>query len=246
MFTKQQMEAWKFRDKAGDDGDDGGGGPPEDPPKDDPKGITPEQFAALQEQLSNVTGELDRFRAKHAEAEKHRKAAEQKAREEAEQRAKDSGNIEALEKSWQKKLADREAELLAERDGLDATVKELTAGQTATTMASELAIQGSAKALLPHIRARLSTSYRDGKPVTVVLDSEGKPSAMTLDELKTEIQNDPAFAPLIVGSRASGAGGSSGNPAGGSNVIKRAELDKMTPKEKAVFYSKNPNVKIVD
>lgn len=244
MHTKD-ITARTFREQAGEDGADGGGAAPDDKGTGE-QSFTPEQFQALQEQLTTITGELDRFKAKHAEAEKHRKEAEKKAREEAEKVARESGNLEALEKSWQQKLADREAELRAALETEQGHVKSLTVGQAAATIASELAIQGSATVLLPHIRERLTTDYRDGKPVTVVLDKEGKPSAQTLDELKDEIKNDPAFAPLIVGSRASGAGGSSGNPAGGSNVVKRSSLDKMTPKEKAAFYAKNPNVKIVD
>lgn len=38
----------------------------------------------------------------------------------------------------------------------------------------------------------------------VVLDAQGKLSVETLDELKAEIANDAAFAPLIAGSKASG------------------------------------------
>jgi hypothetical protein len=91
-------------------------------------------------------------------------------------------------------------------------------------------VQGSAKALLPHIERRLSVEQRDGKPVVVVLDAQGKLSAATLDELKAEIANDAAFAPLIAGSKASGggaggAGGGGGAPKGkiGGNKAERTE-----------------------
>lgn len=85
-------------------------------------------------------------------------------------------------------------------------IRDLTVGRTATDIASALAIPGSAKALLPHIERRLSVEQRDGKPVVVVLDPQGKLSAATLDELKVEFANDVAFAPLIAGSKASGGG----------------------------------------
>ena len=57
---------------------------------------------------------------------------------------------------------------------------------------------------------------RDGKPTVVVLDANGKPSAATLEELKAEFVNDPAFAPLIVGSKASGSGASGAKPGSGA------------------------------
>jgi hypothetical protein len=71
---------------------------------------------------------------------------------------------------------------------------------------------------LPHIERRLSVEQRDGKPVVVVLDQQGKLSAATLDELKAEFANDTAFAPLIAGSKASGGG--AGGAGGGGGAAK--------------------------
>lgn len=179
---------------------------PEEKPVEKPA-VSLEEFSALKE-------ELERFKAKHQEAEKHRKQAEKAAQEAAEKVAKESGNIEALEKSWADKLKAREAELSQQLESSQTWINELTVGQTATSLAAELAVQGSAKALLPHIRSRLKTEVRDGKPTVVVLDAEGKPSAATIDDLKSEFMNDPAFGPLIVGSKASGPGRPNGS--GGS------------------------------
>ena len=240
----ERIQQRRFRDKAGDDGADGGAGGEGD--KGDKGAQTDPKLEQLQKRLEEHQQELERYKAKHQEAEKHRKAAEKKAIEQAEEAARKSGDVEALEKSWQEKLSSRETELAAERDQYRDMVRDLTAGQSSATIASELAVQGSARVLEPHIRSRLTTEYRDGKPTTVVLDKDGKPSAQTLDELKQEIRNDPAFAPLVVGSKASGAGGSSGKSSGASNTIARAELDKMSPKEKAAFYRKNPDVTIID
>jgi len=69
---------------------------------------------------------------------------------------------------------------------------------------------------LPHIERRLSVEQRDGKPVVVVLDQQGKLSAATLDELKAEFANDVAFAPLIAGSKASGGGANGAGNGGGA------------------------------
>jgi hypothetical protein len=69
---------------------------------------------------------------------------------------------------------------------------------------------------LPHIERRLSVEQRDGKPVVVVLDQQGKLSAATLDELKAEFANDVAFAPLIAGSKASGGGAGGAGSGGGA------------------------------
>ncbi|WP_275629013.1 hypothetical protein [Pseudomonas sp. 273] len=156
---------------------------------------------------------------KKVEADK-RKAAEEQARLEREEALRKSGNVEELEKSWSEKYSRREAELTSaletERTTLQGQIRDLTVGRTATEIATTLAVPGSAKALLPHIERRLSVEQRDGKPTVVVLDAAGKLSAATLDELKAEFTNDPAFAPLIAGSKASGGGAGGAGKGGGA------------------------------
>jgi len=187
----------------------------------------PEDVSGLKSKVQEL---LDEKKA----ADKARKDAEDQARLEREENARKSGNVEELERSWTEKYNRREAELNGaleqERTTLSTQIRDLTVGRTATDIASALAIPGSAKALLPHIERRLGVEQRDGKPVVVVLDPQGKLSAATLDELKAEFANDTAFAPLIAGSKASGGGangasGGGGAPKGkiGGNKAERTE-----------------------
>jgi hypothetical protein len=175
----------------------------------------PEDVSGLKSKVQEL---LDEKKA----ADKARKDAEDQARLEREENARKSGNVEELERSWSEKYNRREAELNGmleqERGTLSTQIRDLTVGRTATDIASALAIPGSAKALLPHIERRLSVEQRDGKPVVVVLDAQGKLSAATLDELKAEFANDTAFAPLIAGSKASGGG--AGGAGGGGGAAK--------------------------
>ncbi|WP_288075684.1 hypothetical protein [Pseudomonas sp.] len=171
-----------------------------------------------QEDVSGLKAKVDELLGEKKAAEKARKEAEEKARLEREEALRKSGNVEELEKSWSEKFTRREAELNglleSERSTLNAQIRDLTVGRTATEIATALAVPGSAKALLPHIERRLSVEQRDGKPTVVVLDAAGKLSAASLDELKAEFANDAAFAPLITGSKASG-GGAGGHQKGG-------------------------------
>jgi hypothetical protein len=175
----------------------------------------PEDVSGLKSKVQEL---LDEKKA----SDKARKDAEDQARLDREENARKSGNVEELERSWSEKYNRREAELNGtleqERGTLSAQIRDLTVGRTATDIASALAIPGSAKALLPHIERRLSVEQRDGKPVVVVLDQQGKLSAATLDELKAEFANDTAFAPLIAGSKASGGG--AGGAGGGGGAAK--------------------------
>ena len=172
------------------------------------------------EDVSGLKSKVEELLGEKKAAEKARKDAEEQARLEREEAARKSGNVEELEKSWSEKYSRREAELNGlleqERGTLSTQIRDLTVGRTATDIATTLAIPGSAKALLPHIERRLSVEQRDGKPAVVVLDQAGKLSATTLDELKAEFMNDPAFGPLIAGSKASGGGAGGAGKGGGA------------------------------
>lgn len=147
--------------------------------------------------------------------------------------AKKKGDIEALEKSWQDKLTKREKALLGQIDGLNDNLRTLLVDREAVRIASELAIEGSAEILVPHIKSRLGVEQKEGRFVTVVNDAESKPSALTLDELKQEFANHTAFAPVIVGSKASG-GGASGSK--GGSAAHSGDLSQMSRKEKLDYF----------
>ncbi|WP_434695344.1 hypothetical protein J3P89_19280 [Pseudomonas sp. Z1-14] len=172
------------------------------------------------EDVTGLKSKVQELLDEKKEADKKRKDAEEQARLEREEALRKSGNVEELEKSWSEKYNRREAELNGlleqERGTLTTQIRDLTVGRTATDIATTLAIPGSAKALLPHIERRLSVEQRDGKPTVVVLDQAGKLSATTLDELKAEFMNDPAFGPLIAGSKASGGGAGGAGKGGGA------------------------------
>jgi len=196
-----------------------------------------------QEDVTGLKAKVDELLGEKKLAEKKAREAEELARTEREEAARKSGNVEELEKSWSEKFNRREAELNGlleqERGTLSTQIRDLTVGRTATDIASALAIPGSAKALLPHIERRLSVEQRDGKPVVVVLDQQGKLSAATLDELKAEFANDTAFAPLIAGSKASG-GGAAG--AGGGGGAAKGKIGGTKEERQAAIASRFPDL----
>jgi len=76
----------------------------------------------------------------------------------------------------------------------------------------------------------------DGKPVTRVLDDNGQPTAMTIEEFKESLKNDPELAPVIVGSAASGGGASGGDGGGNTGKI---DLSKASKEEKMAYLKRN-------
>lgn len=168
-----------------------------------------------------------------------REQAEEAARIAAEEAARRNGDTEALDRSWNEK----HTKALTEKDqtltALQAQVHALTVGATAARLAGELAVQGSSAVLQRLIEPRLSMEIRDGKPVVIVLDNEGRPTALTPEEFKNEITSDAALAPLVAGSKATG-GGAAGSKGGGAaktwdqlSGMERVELRRTNPAEHA-------------
>lgn len=204
--------------------------------------------------------DLDKLKKKKDIEAEHRTKAENKARELEEQlnklqgqfdqqnddKHRNNGDIEALDKSWQEKLSKREAELQGQIESLTGAMTATTVDSVAQSIAAELAVEGSSKVLLPHIKSRLAAEQRDGKFVTVVKDADGKPSALTLDELKQEFANDAAFSHVVVGSKASGGGANGGNNNGGGaagKTVTRSQFDAFSPQERMDFAKDGGTIK---
>ena len=199
------------------------------------------------EDVSGLKRKVDELLTESKNAKKKAREASEQAEQAKVDAAKKGNDTEALDNSWKEKYSNREVELQDQINNLTKTVVGLTSGQTATNIASEIAIQGSAAVLLPHIEKRLRTETRDGgQPQTIVLDENGQPSALTIEDLKKEFQNNASFAPLIVGTKANGAGRTGGKDSGGAanQQITRSDFDALSQYERS-NYAKNGG-KIID
>lgn len=185
-----------------------------------------EDVSGLKRQVEDLMNQRKADLEKRKEAEEAAEAAKREA-------LKKNGDVESLEKSWHVKFDKMKNDLTSELDQYKETVISLTSGQTAVKIASELAAVVNGASMAPHlehiISARLKTEYKDGKPVTTVLDKNGQPSAMSIDELKAEIQKDPINAPLVAGTKASGPGqhGKDGNLSFDGDMMKLNPVERM-------------------
>lgn len=188
------------------------------------------------EDVSGLKAQRDALMDEKKEALRKAKEAEEVAnRKAAEEIARKSGDFSALEKSWQEKLAATENNYKSQNELLTKQIHGLTVGQTAIKLASELAISGSADVLLPHIQSRLTVEIKDGVPSVRVLDLQGKPTALTVEELKQEFISNKAFAPLIAASKATGGGASGSGGGGAAKTMKRDQFEAMNPMQKMDF-----------
>lgn len=177
------------------------------------------------------TGALKRAKDREAQlrrdAEKRAKEAEDRLADLEGDDARKRGDIETLEKSWKKKHEDTEAAYNEKLSKKDAFIKTSLIDNVALKIANE--ISTSPSLMLPHIKARLSADLDGDTPITKVLDGQGQPSAMTVEELSKEFVANKEFSAIIVGSKASGSGTSSDGKNKSSRVSATGDDGKPVP-----------------
>lgn len=175
----------------------------------------------------------DREKQRADEAEAERKKLQDKLDGITNESARKAGDIDALESSWKKKADDAKAEGEATANSYKSKMEKLLVNDVATQIAVELT--KSVKIMLPHIKARLKAEFDGEDAITRVLDADGKPSALSIDDLKKEFRANPDFADIIIGSKASGGGARGGNSGGASK-----KLNEMNDAERIEFAKTDP------
>lgn len=184
------------------------------------------------------TGALRRAKDREAQlrkdAEKRAKEAEDRLTEIEGDDARKKGDVATLEKSWSGKLEAQKAEYEGKLSKLTAHTTRSLVDNVATSIATK--ISTAPALLLPHIRARLQADFEGDEPKTRVLDKDGKPSALSVDELAQEFVANKDFSAIITASKASGGAGKPSQQGGGAtnnnpgfNPDKPADLSKMSP-----------------
>ncbi len=184
------------------------------------------------------TGALKRAKDREAQL---RREAETKLREAQEQLdalgnddARKKGDIQTLEKSWQKKIEDQKTEYEGKLGKLTSHTKTQLVDNVAQQIASK--ISNAPALLLPHIKARLAADFEGDSPITRILDKDGKPSAMTVEQLSAEFVANKDFSAIITASKASGGAGKPSNNNGGgapNKSDKPADIASMNPAQLA-------------
>lgn len=154
-----------------------------------------------------------------------KRALEEAKKKEEEDKLRKSGDHEALLKSYEQKVADKDTQIKEMIDKNNVTMID----NTVKTLATKLCDGTNVSLIEPHIRKRLGI---DDKGELRVLDSSGQASVTSHDELITEFQKNKTYAPIIRGTKSSG-GGASGDSSGGAGD---PNFDKMKPYDALVKY----------
>lgn len=175
----------------------------------------------------------DREKQRADEAEAERKKLQDKLDAVSNDDARKRGDIEALEKSWKQKETDAKAAGDAAVNAFKGKMEKLLVNDVAMQIAVELT--KTVKLILPHIKARLKAEFDGEDAITRVLDADGKPSALSIEDLKKEFRANPDFADIIIGSKASGSGARGGNGGGASK-----KLSEMNDADRIEFAKNDP------
>ena len=178
---------------------------------------------------------------KQARVEAEKKAKEltaelEQAKKEAQagqyDRAKTDGDIAALEESWKAKLeatqTEYESKMSAVQSALEAAVIDAAVDDVSSIFVAP-------KAMMPFVRSKLKVEIADGRPSVRVVGDDGKPTAMSIDELKESLKSDESLAAVIVGSKASG-GGVGGDSGAGNSGSGSPDFNKMSRKERLLYF----------
>jgi len=180
----------------------------------------------------SLDGDDELRRAKDNEVKNHgeTKEALRKLREDmaklTDNTSRRTGDVEALDKSWAEKFNTMQTELQGQVNQSNSLVVNTLRDLTTSEIANKIS---NAPSLMKKILAdRIAIEIDGEKPSIRVLGLDGKPSAMSLDDLQKEIVANKEYAPIIVTSKASGgAKPVNGNVAGGQNEkpVSLATLD---------------------
>lgn len=185
------------------------------------------------------TGALKRAKDRETQLRKDAETRERELQERLESiegdDARKKGDIATLEKSWQGKLDKQKEEYEGRIGKLSGYTTKSLVDNVALSIASK--ISKAPAIMLPHIRARLQADFEGDEPKTRILDKDGKPSALTVEELSAEFVANKDFADIIIGSKASGG---AGNPSSGqqrssasNNGSEAPNLSKLNPADLA-------------
>lgn len=165
---------------------------------------------------------------KDAQAE-HDRQTEQRVRDEL----RTSGNTAELERRLTDEREALRTSLTADVNRRTQQLSRVLVQDRAATLALELS--GAAwQVMLPHVQSRLVADLDSETPACKVVAADGQPSTLSIEDLKKEFLNNPAFASIIVGVDSSGGGA---NRNLGGNASKKPE--EYSQEERVALYQSN-------
>jgi flagellar motor protein MotB len=162
-----------------------------------------------------------------------------KARAEALKEAREKGDFAAIEKDYQKQLADARKEAKDAKEAADRTAIE---SATESVVSSLLPSFVSAKAGRAILAGMVKVELVDGKPVTRFLDAAGSPTALDAEGFKKNLLADPDLKGILVASKGSGGGATQPTGGGGATSGERPKDAANAPAADMVAFLESKGI----
>src|SRR3954462_14936009 len=144
----------------------------------------------------------DREKQTAKEAKTKLAAAEERLAELEGDDVRKSGDIKKIEDSWKAKLDKAVTEGATKLETAHNFIRKTLRDATAESLAAKIS---NAPAVMKRILAdRLTVDFEGDEPKLVVLDAEGKASALKVDDLQKEVVANKEYAAIVIANRASG------------------------------------------
>ena len=177
----------------------------------------------------------------HSETKKRLKELQDKLDELTNEDHRKRGDVEALENSWKEKLSKRETELMEQINMLQNSAIKSTKDSILSGLASKYVKPEYQRMFKKDIEDRIEVQLENGSSAIRILGSDGKPSALTMEDFEKEILANKEYAPIVIANRASGGAKIPVTPAGGQETALKP-FSRMTPGElKAQIDAKGEN-----
>ena len=149
------------------------------------------------------------------------------------------GDVLSIETSWKAKLDSLERTTNDKLAAKDKQLQQVLVVKEAEKLATKMAGNNS-HLLAPVIQLRLSADTSGEQAITRVLDVQGKPSALTLDELEKELRESKKYDAILIASHASGSATTGTNPPRPSAVPKDKPFKDLTEQERIDWFKADP------
>jgi hypothetical protein len=200
-----------------------------------------DDVSVLKRTIEYVKNEKAQLKAKLDAETTKRLEIESALESEKADKSKGDERIAKIENGWKEKMTNREKELIAQRESVEKALQTQMVESVVSGLAGELALgnPANAKILSQLLSRNFKAEIVDGKARTVVLDDDGQPTVLNVQEFKKKVVDSGEFKSLITANNSSG-GGAAGAVKGGGATGGEKKIADMNATEQAQFANKNP------
>lgn len=168
----------------------------------------------LKSSLNDLDGKFKETTGKLSEYEKRQSELAAEAERKALEKLKSEGKVDEIIADAERRIGETQRQYEERLNKLVGTIKTEKRSNIVAALAAELATETGSKAFQRLVASRIDVDAETGK--VTVLNDDGSASSLDLAGLKSELGNDPSYAPLLKSGVVTFGGGNANGSQGGS------------------------------